>query len=285
MSGLGDIKCFNCNRFGHYANECKQKRSPRFPFGRGRNRNLGYARSSAGGFQDYDERNEFIQMLMEKEKKKTLEEKEEKLKKQFSEIIKGEIDQLKRNLKVSEPKPEQEKNPTNEVLYEMKNMMKTQTLILNKLIKNQEFERKTSRKKRRTKKRGESESDVDEEENREEMDEEDPVLSEKHDDDSDYYDEKPTHDELLNINIPVYVTKATLEEKGEAYNAFVDKIIRKLNYHWGIGFKNSVKDEKLKELCVDRGISLRLNNGKTANKKMKVKLLAIHAVNQAIQKL
>jgi flagellar hook-basal body complex protein FliE len=142
MSGLGDIKCFNCNRFGHYANECKQKRSPRFPFGRGRNRNLGYARSSAGGFQDYDERNEFIQMLMEKEKKKTLEEKEEKLKKQFSEIIKGEIDQLKRNLKVSEPKPEQEKNPTNEVLYEMKNMMKTQTLILNKLIKNRSLKEK-----------------------------------------------------------------------------------------------------------------------------------------------
>ena len=54
--------------------------------------------SSAGGFQDYDERNEFIQMLMEKEKKKTLEEKEEKLKKQFSEIIKGEIDQLKKKL-------------------------------------------------------------------------------------------------------------------------------------------------------------------------------------------
>ena len=285
MSGLGDIKCFNCNRVGHYANECRQKRSPRFPLGRGRNRNFGYARSVAGGFHDYDERNEFIQMLMEKEKKKTLEEKEEKLKKQFSEIIKGEIDQLRKNLKGPEPNPEQD-NPTNEVLFEMKNMMKTQTMILNKLIKNQELEkRKMSRKKRRTRKQVESESDVDGEENREEMDEEDPVLSEKHDDDSDYYDEKPTHDELLNINIPVYVTKAILEEKGEAYNAFVDKIIRKFNYHWGIVFGNSVKDEKLKELCAERGISLRLSNGKTANKKMKVKLLAIHAVNQAIQKL
>lgn len=282
---MSNIQCYNCNKFGHYSTNCKLPPT-RFSFragrgrGRGRYRSFGYNRQ----FQPMTNfQNEFIQSLMEERYKKEEQEREEKMKKEFGELIKGEIDSLKKNLNISESQPEAAVTPTNEVLIEM---MKMQTKLLNKMVDNRKGKRERSRKKRKIKPikiqvESGDEGSNDESDN---LDDDESGLDNKHDDDSDYFEEKPTHDELLDVKIPVYVNTETLAKKGEGYKEFVAKIIKKFNYHWGIGQKNSIKDEVLKQLCTERGISLRMN-GKMVNKKMKVKLLAQHSVDVALKKM
>jgi len=123
---MSNIQCYNCNKFGHYSKNCKLPPT-RFSFragrgrGRGRYRSFGYNRQ----FQPMTNfQNEFIQSLMEERYKKEEQEREEKMKKEFGELIKGEIDSLKKNLNISESQPEAAVTPTNEVLIEM---MKMQT--------------------------------------------------------------------------------------------------------------------------------------------------------------